>query len=169
MAVWLVRAGAKGEHENKFLDDNRIYLTKSKVDFDLSCLPSRDQLLVKMMDNSSGGYVLEKPRKVSNLASQIWSFGHMMTINDRVVMPSKLQPAIYIGLITSNYQYDRQGIVPYWHWRKVNWYKQAIPRSHFAKDLLSSFSAAMTICQIKRNDAELRLSTMERNGWSVET
>ncbi len=32
MALWLCRTGRHGEHEAKFLDDDRIYLTWSGLD-----------------------------------------------------------------------------------------------------------------------------------------
>ncbi|XMB66642.1 hypothetical protein RI065_10105 [Mycoplasmatota bacterium zrk1] len=35
MAVWLNRAGKHGQHEVKFLDDNRIYLTWDNLGIDL--------------------------------------------------------------------------------------------------------------------------------------
>lgn len=47
-----------------------------------------------------------KPRKLSNHTSQIWPFIHTMKIGDRIVLPSKLQPVIHIGSITSEYSYD---------------------------------------------------------------
>ncbi len=31
MTLWLVRAGRHGEHEQRFLDDSRVYLTRSEL------------------------------------------------------------------------------------------------------------------------------------------
>lgn len=36
MALWLVRAGSHGEHEKRFLEDNKIYLTWEGINTDLS-------------------------------------------------------------------------------------------------------------------------------------
>ena len=44
MALWLVRAGRHGEHEQRFLEENRVYLTWSGLSSDLTKLRSRDEL-----------------------------------------------------------------------------------------------------------------------------
>ena len=44
MALWLVRAGAHGEYEKKFLEENRIYLTWDGLSHDLGALKNRGQL-----------------------------------------------------------------------------------------------------------------------------
>ena len=44
MALWLVRAGAHGEFEKKFLEENRIYLTWDGLSHDLGALKNRGQL-----------------------------------------------------------------------------------------------------------------------------
>jgi restriction system protein len=35
MATWLIRAGKHGEYEQKFLQENRVYVTWDKLDEDL--------------------------------------------------------------------------------------------------------------------------------------
>lgn len=35
MGVWLFRAGSNGEFEEKFLTDNRVYLTWNNLNIDL--------------------------------------------------------------------------------------------------------------------------------------
>jgi len=47
----------------------------------------------------------------------------------------------------------------------VKWLANEVPRSVFDQDLLFSFGAFMTICEISRNDAEARLRAMARAGW----
>jgi len=40
MSLWLVRAGKYGEHENKFIDENRIYLTwEALAKIDMANIP----------------------------------------------------------------------------------------------------------------------------------
>jgi restriction system protein len=46
------------------------------------------------------------------------------------------------------------------HFRRVNWIKTDIPRSEFDQDLLYSFGAFMTVCQIERNNAEDRVNAI---------
>lgn len=150
MAVWLVRAGAKGEHEQKFLDDSRIYLTKRLLNHNVAALKNRDDLITLMTNLYEG----DKPRKISNLASQVWSFTHNMKFDDLVVLPSKQKPVIYLGCICSDYQYDQQTATPYHHWREIKWLAQPIERAVFSKEIRQSFSASMTICQLKKHDVE---------------
>ncbi len=42
MAVWMVRAGASGEFEQKFVQDQRVYVTWDALDVDISELETRD-------------------------------------------------------------------------------------------------------------------------------
>jgi restriction system protein len=92
-----------------------------------------------------------------------------MKIGDLVVVPLKSQPAVYVGEITGDYQCQPSGPSPFFHSRAVKWIGEAIPRTHFGKDLLFSFGAFMTICRIKRNSAEQRIAAMRSNGWKAET
>jgi len=165
MAVWLVRAGAQGQYEQKFLQENKIFLTWDSLNTPLDKITERQELINALGDLDPDA----KPKKLSNHASQIWPFAHAMEQGDRVILPSKTQPVIYIGKITSNYHHDPDATNPFFHWRSVEWLPDAVPRSHFSQDLLYSFGAFMTVCRITRNNAEERLKQMETNGWQAET
>lgn len=165
MAVWLIRAGSQGQFEQKFTSENRVYLTWDGLATNLQGLANKDELISALA-------ILEpdaKQKKLLNHASQIWPFVHAMQVGDRVVLPSKIQPVIYIGKITSNYHHASNGPDPFFHWRSVEWLPEPVPRSHFSQDLLYSFGAFLTICRIQRNDAEKRLAAMAANGWRAET
>ena len=41
MSLWLFRAGRKGEYENKFLTDGRVYLTWDDFDVDLRTIDTK--------------------------------------------------------------------------------------------------------------------------------
>ena len=165
MSVWLVRAGGNGQYEEKFLKDNRIYLTWGGLDLKLDELNDRDELITQLQEY----YPDSKYRKITNHASQIWPFGHVMAKGEMVILPSKLQPVMYIGHIKSEYQFDGKAESPFYHYRKVKWEAKPVPRSHFSQDLLYSLGAFLTICQIKRNNAEERLHNMADSGWQPET
>src|SRR5699024_2729463 len=107
--------------------------------------------------------------RLINHAGQIWSFVKVMDMNDWIVMPSKKQPVIYIGRITSQYTHNPNGSSPFFHYRTVEWIGQEIPRTYFAQDLLYSFGAFMTICRIQRNNALARVQAMQQSGWQPET
>ncbi|WP_422448517.1 MULTISPECIES: restriction endonuclease [unclassified Endozoicomonas] len=165
MTVWLVRAGSQGQYEQKFLQDKRIYLTWDDLNIPLDQLQERSELMTQLQQT----YGDEKPRRLSNNVGQIWPFAHVMKQGDRVILPSKQQPVIYVGVISSDYQHQMDAENPYFHWRSVQWEPEGVPRLHFSQDLLYSFGAFLTICQIKRNNAEERLSKMAASGWQPES
>lgn len=162
MALWLNRSGRHCEHESKFLDEGRIYLTWGGLHHDLSRVDSRDQLqsvLEEVYPKASAG----KRRQNSG---QIWAFVTKMSKGDWVAVPSK-RKTIHIGEITSDYTYDPNAEDPYFHYREVRWLETDVPRTNFDQDILNSLGAFTTVCQIKRNDAENRVRTMKTNGWKA--
>ena len=164
MTLWLIRAGSHGEHEQKFLDEGRVYVCWDGLDVDLSSLSERQSLI----DQLATRFPDEKPKAWMNWSSQIWPFAHGMQPGDWVVMPSKLQSGIYFGELQGDYHYEAGGPDPYFHWRSINWFSGLVPRSTFPQDLLYSFGAFMTICRIQRNDAEARTKAIAAADWKPE-
>lgn len=165
MAVWLIRAGAHGEYESKFIRESRVYVTWDDLAVDLLSLDSRSQLADALADR----FPDTKPKAILNWVSQIWPFAREIKKGDIVVLPLKSQRAIQVGEIVGDYRFEAAGPSPFFHWRQVQWISDAIPRAHFGKDLLNSFGAFLTICRIKKNNAESRLTAMRKNGWQPET
>jgi len=165
MAIWLIRAGSHGEYEQKFIQENRVYVTWDGLDENLCKLAERPELVAAMTQR----YPDAKAGRIRNWVSQIWPFAHGMKKGDLVVMPLKSQPAIQIGEITGDYHFESAGPDPYFHWRPVKWIGEAVPRANFGKDLLFTFGAFMTICRIQRNNAEQRIAAMRANAWKPET
>lgn len=161
MALWLVRSGRHSEHEQKFFDENRIYLTWGGLSHDLSMVSAQKQLYELLRTV----YQEAKAGRLRNNTGQIWAFAHRMKPGDWVIMPTKGRPAIHIAEITSDYKFDGRAENPFYHYRTVKWIMKDIPRSNFDQDLLYSIGAFMTICEIKRNDAENRIRQMAKNGW----
>lgn len=50
MGIWLFRAGKRGEFEEKFLTDGRIYLTWNDLNIDLKEYKNRTRLLQKLQE-----------------------------------------------------------------------------------------------------------------------
>lgn len=165
MAIWLVRAGKHGQHQDKFLGEDQIYLTWDGLNVDLGRLPDRDALIQALQTT----YPEASQKKLLNHAGQIWPFAHEIKQGDWVVIPLKRERAIQIGEVTGDYRFQPEGPSPYFHVRTVRWIGEAVPRSHFGQDLLYSFGAFMTICRIQRNDAEARLQAMNASGWRPES
>lgn len=160
MALWLNRSGRYGEHENKFLGDGRIYLTWNTLDRDLGRLKDRDELMALLKEV----YPRAKHLHRVHHARQIWTFVHRMSAGNWVCVPSK-RKTIHIGEITGDYTFDPNASDPYYHHRTVTWLETDIPRTNFDQDILFSLGATMTICQIKRHDAEARVRAMKTNNW----
>jgi len=161
MTLWLVRAGKHGQHEQRFLDTKRIYATWDGLKSDLSKAKSKEgvrDVLREVYPDSGEG-------RITNYSGQLWPFAHEMEAGDWVALPSKFKPGIHFGEIKGNYVFDASAENPYYHHRKINWFAEAVPRSNIDQDLLYSFGAFMTICRIKRNDAERRIREMAENGW----
>jgi len=161
MAVWLIRAGRDGEYEQSFLDERRSYLTWSNLNYDLGKMEERTELRTLMEEV----YPDAGKNKITNHLGQIWAFVTKINPGDWVVMPSKIKRVIHIGKVKGGYTHNPDGESPYFHFRDVEWVKQDIPRTNFDQDLLYSFGAFMSICEIKRHDAEKRIDAMSKNGW----
>lgn len=160
MAIWLNRSGRHCEHEDKFLQENRIYLTRKGLNTNLADVPTRQQLAETLEEFYPDS---KKHKRIQN-SGQIWAFTHRMARGDWVCMPSK-RKTIHVGEITGDYTYDPKADDPYFHFRPVKWLELDIPRTNFDQDLLHSLGAFSTICQIKRNDAENRIRAMKTNDW----
>lgn len=164
MALWLVRAGKHGESEKKFLDERRVYLTWGGLSHDLTNIKTKAQLrslLEKVYPDAPAG-------RISNNVGQIWAFSKSIEKGDWVVLPSKTKPAIHVAEVIGDYVFDGAAEDPYYHLRDVRWIAQDIPRSNFDQDILYSLGAFMTVCQISRNDAEVRVKAMANKHWRSE-
>ena len=162
MSLWLVRAGRAGEHEERFFGSNRIYLTwKEMADRDLSGVADYEG--VKQAVRAA--YPDLSERRAGNWAGQIWAFALAMKPGDWVAVPHKTRPAVAFAELEGTYQYDPSAEPLYRHWRAVRWLNQDVPRSALDPDLLFSFGSLLTICQVKRNDADNRVRALARAGW----
>ncbi|MFJ8263368.1 restriction endonuclease [Rummeliibacillus sp. NPDC094406] len=164
MAIWLFRAGASGEYEQKFLSDNRIYLTWDSLNIDLISFKEKEDLYPYLIEK----YKLPKKRTAYNWASQLYPMANSMQIGDWIVLPSKINKTFHFGEIKSEYRFDVNANNPFYHYRDVHWFSMNVPKEVFKYDILNSFGAFMTICQIKANDAEGRLIKMYQNNWLSE-
>ncbi|MEE9302555.1 MAG: restriction endonuclease [Thiotrichaceae bacterium] len=148
MALWLVRAGSRGEREDFALENNCVVVGWEELS-DLTDVIDRDAL----SDIISESYPSAGTGRVKNWLSQLWAFRSRIKVGDRVVLPLKTRSSIAIGKITGDYGFSTEN----GHHRSVKWIEKDLPRSRFDQDILYSFGAFMTVCQIKRNNAEQRV------------
>ena len=152
--VYLARAGRNGEDEDYALEHNIAIISFRKVP-SLEGARDYDTVVQLVEDALPDG----KPRALGNFARQLWAFAFAMQEGDIVVMPRKLTSQIAIGRVTGPYRYD-QVDTAFRHTRPVEWLRPDVPRATFEQDLLYSFGAFMTVCNISRNDAGRRVAAV---------
>ena len=144
MAVWTIRGGRIGEHEDAFLEKSIVSvgfnLRRSAADF-----PDRESLRVHLDSR--------------NAADQIWRFYKEVSAGDMVVLPRKMTREVAVGRISGPYAYQPELVYSsHPHVRAVDWQATNIPRSHFDRDLLNSFGSLLTISQPAAPNAEARIA-----------
>jgi len=154
MAVWLVRAGKHGEHE-QFALDNGVVLIGWQAMPDLSKVKAREEVDAAYQKAYPGAGTGRR----ANHVGQFWAFVHRIQAGDLVVLPGKRGSTIAIGKVTGPYKY-RKDIPDSPHTRPVEWLQKEIPRTKFEQDLLYTLGSAMTVCQVERNNAEVRIRAL---------
>jgi len=152
MSVWLVRAGRNGEHENFAIENKQAVIGWDELP-DLAQVDSRD----KLSDLMQQGYPDKGKGAIANFVGQVWAFRMCIERADLIVLPLKTRSMIAIGKCVGEYKYQPANPVGARHTCPVEWLREDIPRDAFGQDLLYSFGAFMTVCQVKRNNAEQRI------------
>jgi restriction system protein len=155
-AVWIVRAGVDGEHEQQFMQEQRVFLDRRNINFDLGTIRDRPHLLSVL----STIYPEDRLKTVANWASQLWAFSHSIAVGDLVALPLKAARSIQFGEVRGAYSYQAQTSSRGIHTRPVSWLGDPVPRANFRKDILASFGASQAVCRVHRNQAEARINAM---------
>lgn len=139
MTVWVVRAGSEGQHESRFLDDGRIYLTRPRVNFDILKVPDWAELRSKV--DRRGG---------SSITRQCWVFAHLMQVGDFVILPLRRDAACFrLGKIAGSYRFELSEDEMYRHSRQVQWSKHNIPRDILPPSERAPLSLFLSIYELK--------------------
>jgi restriction system protein len=156
--VYLVRAGKSGEDEEYALDNGVAIIGFQEV-------PSLEgaQDYEAILERVRSANPEAKPRSSAQQAGQLWYFAIGMQENDIVVLPRKRTSQIALGRVSGTNQYRQVGTA-FRHVRPVRWLRTEVPRTEFEQDLLYSFGAFMTVCNITRNDAERRVIAVLEGG-----
>ena len=153
--LWLVRLGKNGEFEGAALDENQLNIGFGITE-SLSEAKTRDAVLGYIVDKFPDA----KPGRQRNFAAQVNQFINVMQVGDIVVSPLKTQSCIAIGEVAGPYMQRSDG----GPMRQVKWLRTDIQRDTFKQDLLYSFGAIGTICEISRNDALNRVLAVAKGG-----
>ncbi|MCC0004173.1 MAG: restriction endonuclease [Methylobacteriaceae bacterium] len=152
--LWLVRLGKNGEQEPHALAQSELILG-----FDIGDLSkAEDREAILAIAKKSWPDL--KPKTQLNFAAQLNQFCNQMQIGDLVVVPLKTSSQMAVGEISGPYISTNDGYVS----RKVKWLRPDLPREMFRQDLLYSFGAFMTVCEISRNDALRRVEAVIKSG-----
>jgi restriction system protein len=152
--LWLVRLGKNGEQEAHALEHDELVLGFSVAN--LEGAKDRDAVL----QIAKKSFPNLKPKTQLNFAAQLNQFCNQMQIGDLVVVPLKTTSQIAIGEVGGPYVHGDKGAVT----RRVKWLRPDLPREAFRQDLLFSFGAFMTVCEVRRNDALRRVEAAVKTG-----
>lgn len=153
--LWLVRLGRNGEAEPQAQEKSLLTINFS-VNEDLSAKKDREAIqsvLSRIHPNA-------KTATLRNYAAQINQFINVALPGDLVISPMKTNSTIWIGRLSGNYRPGPNGEVT----RPVEWLKTDLPRDVFMQDLLYSLGAIMTVCEISRNNALVRVQQVIATG-----
>ena len=149
--VYLARAGKNGQDEELAIEKQLAIIGFRGVP-SLEDARDYDTVVERVKDTHPD----IKSRAAGNLARQLWAFALAMQEGDIVVLPRKLTSQIAIGRVTGPYRHTQVNS-EFRHTRPVEWIRTDVPRTAFEQDLLYSFGAFMTVCNISRNDAVRRV------------
>ena len=80
-----------------------------------------------------------------------------MKKDDLVILPLRNSFELAVGRVVGPYRYRTDLGDSVRHTRPVEWLWKDLDRRTFEQDIINSIGAAMTVCQIRRNDAEQRI------------
>jgi restriction system protein len=152
--LWLVRLGRHGEMESHAVEHSELVIVFKPGN--LGGATTRDAILQILRT----AYVDRKPKSQLHFAAQLNQFCNEMHPGDLVVVPFRTTSQIGIAEITGPFHQiaDSRPCLP------VRWLKLDLPRDSFRQDLLYSFGAFMTVCEIRRNDALRRVQAVVKTG-----
>ena len=150
--LYLVRAGRNGEDEDLALGNSLAIIGFRDIPA-LDGLQDYDAVAKRVSD----AFPDAKPKQLGNFAGQLSAFAVAMQEGDLAVLPRKLTSQIAIGRANGPYAFRKVNSEQR-HTRPVRWLQTDIPRTTFEQDLLYSFGAFMTVCNVSRNDAARRVT-----------
>ena len=150
MSLWMVRGDKYGQYQRLAIEKGFAYHFAQLPD--ASKATSRDAVI----ELHRKAHPEAKEAQIRSWAAQLFAIAHRIKEGDLVTMPLRNSPQIAIGRITGAYRY-RTDLGDVHHTIPVEWLREDIPRTAFGQDLLYSLGSARTVCQVQRNNAEVRV------------
>jgi restriction system protein len=159
MKAWLTRSGRYGERDNWALHESVTPGGFGEVP-DLSSCSSLDDVRTLVAQ----AYPDASTNTVGNFGAQLWALSGRMAVGDYAILPLKTTSQIAIGRILGGYEYRSAEDDDKRHVRTVEWLRTDVTRSAIKQDLLYSFGAFSTYCQVSRNEAVPRIEAIVATG-----
>ena len=156
--MYLVRCGAKGEDEDYALQNGITILGYTEVP-SLEKVVDRDEVHTIVRQT----YPDSNEHRSRHFSRQLWCFMSTIQVGDLIILPRKRTSQIAIGRVKGPYEYERVR-ESLRHTRQIEWLETELPRTVFRQDLLYSFGAYMTVCNVSRNDAVRRVHAVLEAG-----
>jgi restriction system protein len=106
---------------------------------------------------SGSCFLTKKDGTLRNWEAQLWAFAKRIQPGDIIALPRKRSSTIAFGHVTGPYRYVADAPTGTNHQIPVEWITTDLQRTRIDKDLLHSFGSAMTVFQVRRNNAEQRI------------
>ena len=162
MAIWIYRAGRKGEHEKKFLDDGRIYLTWSGLD-DRFVKSSPDDIKRMIMQ----AFPWLSKEKLVEYYALIYPIINGIKKEDLIILPSKFSNTFHFGRVVGDYEFDETAPEFYKHSRKVDWFAPDISKDLFDNQIIyDTNNIRNSVCMIKNKDITKCIEYMVEHDWN---
>ena len=152
---WTIRAGRSGERTEWAFTNDVVGGGWHQIT-DLNGFSSKEELreyLGSVYDGSAN--------QVANYTGQLWTMSKRIQPGGYMVLPVRSAAQIAIGRVSGPYRFVESEPDPTKrHQIPVDWLKTDIPKSQFKQDLLYQLGSALTVFEIKNNDAPYRLEQM---------
>ena len=161
MAVWVVRAGKKGEQEQFALANGYAVIGWASL---RRAIPADENALREAIGNAYPN----NPEGWPSDIRQTWDFANEIKKGDWVVIPLKLRDGklvsrptengdIAVGKVAGPYEYAPDGEERTKHRIKVEWVNRQVPRAGLDDDIARRILYLQTVFRIECENAEERI------------
>ena len=166
MAVWVVRAGRKGEQEQ-----DALKLRCAVIDWPELGDLARFQTWEKLRDEMDRAYRGKQPHKGTRTkwTSEVWNFARKINIGDLLVLPLKKgipsgrirrDGVIAVGEFVGEYEHVGAGKPGTEHRRKVRWVRRDIRRIDC--DIPDNLEKRQTVFPLESPQSEERIRALTK-------